>query len=365
MKDELVAYLNEVLKPETWRALAVDGGLVLGAIVFAYVVHYMAYLAASKLAQRTRGVGDNALVTYSRRPARVILTILALFLILPSLNIPEEIQNSIQLLLTLGLTAAVGWLAAGLTRVITDVIHHRYDIAADDNLVARQMHTRARVIQRVLVAVIVVVTVCLMLMSIPSIRQIGVTLFASAGVAGLVIGMAARPALSNLIAGLQLAMTEPIRIDDVVIVEGEWGWIEEIRTTYVVVRIWDLRRLVVPLSYFIEHPFQNWTRQTADILGTVFVYTDYTVPVDEVRKQLHRILDATDLWDKKVWGMQVTNATEHTMELRALMSAQTSGKAWDLRCHVREELIKYLKRKYPQSLPRVRAEFETVREQSA
>ncbi len=284
--------------------------------------------------------------------------VFALFLVVPNLSIPADTTASIQHLLTLALTAAVGWLAMGMTGVITDVITARYDITASDNLLAREMHTRARVIRRVLAAVIIVITASIMLMSIPSIRQIGVTLFASAGVAGLVIGMAARPALSNLIAGLQLAMTQPIRIDDVVIVENEWGWIEEIRSTFVVVRIWDLRRLVVPLSYFLEHPFQNWTRQTSDILGTVFLYTDYTVPVAAVREELHRVLRTTDLWDNRVWGLQVTNAKEQTVELRALMSAATSGRAWDLRCYVREAMLDFLQRECPGSLPRVRAEMD-------
>jgi small-conductance mechanosensitive channel len=188
-----------------------------------------------------------------------------------------------------------------------------------------------------------------------------VTLFASAGLAGLVAGMAARPALSNLIAGIQLALTTPINLDDVVIVEGEWGWIEEISATYVVVRIWDLRRLVVPLSYFIENPFQNWTRKTADILGTVMIYADYTAPVVALRIELHRILKATPMWDGKVWNLQVTNATDTVVELRALMSASSSGTAWDLRCHVREKLLEFLQREYPECLPKVRAELDGQR----
>jgi small-conductance mechanosensitive channel len=242
--------------------------------------------------------------------------------------------------------------------VINDVVAARYDVTAADNLLAREITTRVVMMQRILAASIVVITVCLILMSIPSIRQIGVTLFASAGIAGIVAGLAARPALTNLIAGIQLALTQPIRIDDVVIVEGEWGWIEEIRVTFVVVRIWDLRRLVVPLSYFIEKPFQNWTRTKADILGTVFLYVDYAVPVQRVRDELHRILKKNDLWDGQVWGLQVTNATESAIELRALMGARNSGDAWDLRCHVREQLIEFLHREYPESLPRVRAELQ-------
>ncbi len=357
MTDNFLAMARELLGAEAWRELAVNGALLAGALLVALIVHRLMYSAASRVARRTRGTVDNALVTHSRRPGRAILTVIALFLVVPNLNIPADTIASVKHLLTLAMTASVGWLAIGLTGVITEVITARYDITAADNLEAREMHTRARVVRRVLVAVIVVVTACLILMSIPSIRQIGVTLFASAGVAGLVIGMAARPALSNLIAGLQLAMTQPIRIDDVVIVENEWGWIEEIRSTFVVVRIWDLRRLVVPLSYFLEHPFQNWTRTTSDILGTVFLYADYSVPVGAVREELHRVLQTSELWDRKVWGLQVTDANEHTVELRALMSATTSGRAWDLRCYVREAMLDFLQREHPQSLPRVRAEL--------
>jgi small-conductance mechanosensitive channel len=181
-------------------------------------------------------------------------------------------------------------------------------------------------------------------------------LLASAGLAGLVVGMAMKPTLSSLIAGLQIALTEPIRIDDVVIVQGEFGWIEDIETTYVIVRTWDLRRLVVPLSYFIENPFQNWTRSTPDLLGTVFVYVDYSVPVEEVRQELHRILQSSPLWDGKVWGVQVTDASEQAVELRALMSAPDASKAWDLRCYVRENLIKFLQERHAESMPKIRAE---------
>jgi len=140
--------------------------------------------------------------------------------------------------------------------------------------------------------------------------------------------------------------------------ENEWGWIEEITLTYVVVRIWDLRRLVLPISYFIESPFQNWTRVSADLLGTVFIYTDYTVPVEEVRQELHRILKSSDKWDGKVWGLQITNASEHTMELRALMSTADSSLGWDLRCEVREKLIEFIQKKYPDALPKTRAELQ-------
>ncbi len=348
-----------------WEVLLASVAPFAGAILVALLVHYLVFLVAGKMAGRTRAITDNALVQHGRRPARLLFVLIAVFPVLPMAELSDGALATVKQVLSMGMTATVGWLAVGFTGVIQDVVAAKHDINQADNLEARQVHTRVRVLRRLLVAAIVIVTACLILMSIPSVRQIGITLFASAGIAGLVAGMAARPALSNLIAGVQLAITEPIRLDDVVIVEGEWGWIEEIRPTYVVVRIWDLRRLVVPLSHFIEHPFQNWTRRTADILGTVFIYVDYTVPVDEVRKQLLRILQTSDLWDEKVWGLQVTNSTEQTLELRALMSATDSGKAWDLRCYVREELVKYLQREHPQALPTVRAEIRQAHQDPA
>lgn len=331
--------------------------IVTVAIVLALGAHRIVFTAAARVLSRTKRPVASSVLQHSNQPARALFAILAVFLVLPSLPIPIEMKNTLERMLALTFTGAMGWLAFKLTWVIKDVVTTKYDLTAADNLLAREVMTRVGVMQRILAASILVITVCLILMSIPSIRQIGVTLFASAGIAGIVAGLAARPALTNLIAGLQLALTQPIRIDDVVIVEGEWGWIEEIRVTFVVVRIWDLRRLVVPLSYFIERPFQNWTRKTADILGTVFLYVDYSVPVQRVREELHALLQTNALWDGKVWGLQVTNATDRVIELRALMGARNSGEAWDLRCQIREQLIAFLHEEFPGSLPRLRAEL--------
>lgn len=339
----------------TWSDWGWTLVIVVAAVAVALAAHRIVFSLIERVI-RTRKRVVNSVLRLANQPAKALFVILALFLVLPILPIPLEMKSSLERLLALTFTGAMGWLAFKLTWVINDVIAARYDVTAADNLLAREITTRVVMMQRILAASIVVITVCLILMSIPSIRQIGITLFASAGIAGIVAGLAARPALTNLIAGVQLALTQPIRIDDVVIVEGEWGWIEEIRVTFVVVRIWDLRRLVVPLSYFIERPFQNWTRTKADILGTVFLYVDYTVPVQRVREELHKILQADDLWDGEVWGLQVTNATDRTIELRALMGARNSDDAWNLRCHVRELLIDFLHHEYPGSLPRLRAE---------
>lgn len=345
-----------------WQVWLQSLGTLLIFALFALAVYYIFHSAAKRVTRRTHSVTDDSLIRHTHRPALLIVPALAVFVALPLTELPADVTQFLRHAVSLILIAAVAWLTISLTDVVRDLVSERYRLDVADNLEARQVHTRIRVLRRVVVVVVSFLSLSLMLMTFPSIRQVGTTLFASAGIIGLVAGMAARPALSNLIAGVQIAVTRPIRIDDVVIVENEWGWIEEIGTTFVVVRVWDLRRLVVPLSYFIDHPFQNWTRQTADILGTVFVYTDYTVPVEEVRQELHRILKASGMWDGKVWGMQVTNTTDRAVELRALMSAPDSGKAWNLRCHVREKLIEYLQRCYPESLPRARAELHRLPE---
>jgi small-conductance mechanosensitive channel len=252
----------------------------------------------------------------------------------------------------------VSWFLIRLVNIFKTLILSRYEISTEDNLEARRITTQLDVIQRVLGFLIILVAVSSILMTFDKVRQIGISILASAGIAGIIIGFAAQRSLATLIAGIQIAITQPIRIDDVVIVENEWGWIEEITLTYVVVRIWDQRRLIAPITYFIERPFQNWTRKTAELLGTVFIYADYRVPVDELRKELEMIVAETPLWDKRVAMMQVTNATEKTVELRALVSAENASNAWELRCYVREKLISFLQQNYPESLPLVRVELE-------
>ncbi len=334
-----------------------SAGILAGAVLVALVLHRLVYATLGRITRRTKSVLDGFLVKHSRGPARLLLALAGVFLVLPATPLPAAIERPIQHGVGLGLIAAVAWLVIAMTSVVDDFIESRYDVTVADNLAARQVRTRTQVFRRVVVVVVGVVATGLMLMTFPAIRRFGTSLLASAGVAGIILGLAARETISNVLAGMQVALTEPIRLDDVVIVEGEWGRIEEIRMSYVVVRIWDERRLVVPLSYFIEKPFQNWTRKTADLLGTVVLHVDYTVPVDAVREELHRILEASKLWDGKVWNLQVTDASERAMQLRALMSAPDASTAWDLRCHVRERLIGFLQRRHPESLPRVRAEI--------
>jgi hypothetical protein len=234
----------------------------------------------------------------------------------------------------------------------------RYDIDVPDNLRARRLRTQVRVAGRVVIVGIFVLAVAIMLLTFPRGRALGASLLASAGIAGVFASVAARSTLGNLVAGLQIAFAEPIRLDDVVVIEDEWGNVEEITLTFVVVRLWDRRRLILPTSYFLERPIQNWTRYSADIVGSVHLYVDYSTPVDEVRAELGRILASSRLWDGQVSILQVIDATERTMLLRALVSASTAPRAWDLRCEVREHLLAWLQRTHPGSLPRLRAEAD-------
>jgi len=329
--------------------------IIAAAVVLAFVVHAAVFWLGKRLARRKSRVIVGSLVAHAEAPTRWIFPLLALVLALPFLPVRSDLVEAVRHVVGLGVIAAVAWLIIFLAEVFSDAVYARYRTDIADNLTARRIRTQIAVLRRIFSVLVVVVTLGVMLMTFPAIHQLGTSLLASAGIAGLVVGMAMKSTLSNLVAGVQIALTEPIRIDDVVIVNNEWGWIEEILTTYVIVRTWDLRRLVVPLSYFIENVFQNWTRKTSDLLAYVYLYVDYTVPVEELRREFRRIVEASPLWDHKVCVLQVSDACESTIQVRALTSAADSSKAWDLRCEVREKLITFLQEHYPNSLPKTRA----------
>ncbi len=289
-------------------------------------------------------------------PVGAVLIILALGAALPGARFPYEWAVVAGHILLIALILALGWTAAKALDAAAELYLRRFRAGVPDNLLARKHVTQVNILHRASQTVLVIITIASALMTVATVRQFGVSLFASAGAAGVVVGLAARPVLSNLLAGIQIALTQPIRVEDSVIVEGEWGWIETITSTYVVIRIWDLRRMIVPLSYFIEKPFQNWTYQSTDLLGTVTLRADYTVPVERVREELQRIVSATPLWDGKVAVLQVTDALADVIELRALVSGRDAGQTWDLRCLVRERLIAFLQAEYPHALPRHRTE---------
>jgi len=335
--------------------------ILLVAAVAASAVAYFVLAFILRLWHRRRSEPGRRMrphVQYFGAPLRLLLPAIAFTVVLPYLTLPPAAHTVGRHVLTLWLIAAIAWLSIRAVGFLRDVILSRYDIQQADNLHARRVYTQIRLIERIVVIGIWLLALAAVLMSFTRVRAIGVSLLASAGAMSIVLGLAAQRTLGNVLAGIQIAIAQPIRLEDAVVVEGEWGWIEEITLTYVVVKIWDLRRLIVPISYFVEKPFQNWTRTSADLLGSVFIYADYTLPVQPVRDELQRILEASERWDRKVCVLQVVDATEHTMQLRALMSAPDSPTAWDLRCEVREKLITFLQDRFPGSLPRVRLERE-------
>lgn len=339
-----------------WREMLWSLAGIGAALLIASLVHSVLFRVAQRLTLHKRGVLAHSLL-HCETPVRWILLLLVEMAAVPFLPLSDAVRSILRHGIGIALIGATSWLLIAMIDVLQAVLADRYSIEMADNLAARRVYTQVQVLRRIATVMITVIAIAVMLMTFPSIRHLGESLFASAGLAAVVAGLAARTMLTNLLAGVQIALTQPIQIEDVVIVEGEWGWVEEITTTFVVVRIWDLRRLILPISYFIEKPFQNWTRKSADLLGTVFLYTDYSVPVEEIRQELHRVLLASKLWDGKVWALHVTNSTDHALELRALMSAANGSTAWDLRCFVREKLVEFLQRNYPHCLPKTRADI--------
>ncbi|WP_280150438.1 mechanosensitive ion channel domain-containing protein [Piscinibacter sp. XHJ-5] len=292
------------------------------------------------------------------RPVQLLLPLAALQLALQGMPGDLEGLGTAQHLIGVLTIAAATWMAIAALRGVADGVIALHPANVADNLSARRVQTQTRVLARIGSGLVLLAGLSFILMTFPRARQLGASLLASAGVAGLIVGIAARSVFSNLLAGLQIALAQPIRIDDVLIVEGEWGRVEEIRATYVVLKIWDERRLIVPLGWFIEHPFQNWTRRSADILGTVFLWTDYTLPVEPIRREAKRLCEASPNWDGRVCVVQVTDASERAMQLRILVSSAASGPNFDLRCELREGLIDFVQREYPLALPALRARLD-------
>jgi small-conductance mechanosensitive channel len=330
--------------------------LFCAALVLANVVHYVLFrlLRRQEVASQTLGWG---LQKNLGSPSRAVFFITCLLIALPLVpGVPGRIEDPVSQGLVMALIVSIGWFAVGSVYVLQNIFLSRYDLNAENNIQARRVHTQFQLFRRMVISFVVVITAGALLWSFhdPRIWHYGTGLLASAGVASLILATAAKSTAANFLAGLQIALTEPIRIDDVVVVQGEWGRVEEINSAYVVIKIWDLRRLIVPLSYFIENSFQNWSREATDIMGTAFLYVDYSIPVEALRAELDRIVQSSPLWDGKVCGLQVTNLSERTMELRCLMSSHNASANFDLRCDVREKMTAFIQQQYPEAFPRTR-----------
>ncbi|MFI5334080.1 MAG: mechanosensitive ion channel family protein [Chlamydiales bacterium] len=305
---------------------------------------------------KAHGLSD-AVVYNIRTPIQIFIVITALYVLLEALKYKQIFSPVVAHIYSIFATICFGWLAIKVINLISSLLLYHFDLQQKDNYRARQVHTQVRVFKRLSAAFIVFFVIAGVLITFESVRAQGISLLASAGVISIIIGFAAQKTISNFFAGVQIAIAQPIRVDDVVVVENEWGRIEEIHLTFVVVKLWDFRRLIVPITYFTEHTFQNWTQKTADMLGAVTLYVDYTMPVQPIRDEVDRLLEGNSLWDGKVKVVQVTNATENTIEIRILTSSSNSGASFDLRAAIREHMISFIQKNYPNSLPRLRTEI--------
>ncbi len=328
------------------------------AVVAGLLAHLLAFWVLERIAIRTRVRWDDRFPMHLRGPARLAFVALGLVFARPALGVAGLTLTLFNHVLDILAIVSIAWISLRAIALVAEVLLSQYDTGETNNLASRKVHTQVRILQKVAVVVVVVLGGALVLMTFPGVRRIGASLLASAGIAGIILGLAAQKTIANLIAGIQLALTQPVRIDDVVIVEGEWGWIEEITLTYVVVKIWDLRRLVLPISYFIERPIQNWTRSASEILGAVSIPCDPSADVQAIRTKTSEIAGKTQLWDGKVCVVQVVDCKPDAMEVRILASATDSGRCWDLRCHLREQVLDFLRREHPDWLPHRRLRLD-------
>ncbi len=351
----LVADLSDALwwAPE-WVTTATVFAVFLG---LGWLAHKLIF-AGAKRTVRKRDLFWRGLVSRARLKTRIIVLLAATAMAASASSLSAETASTIHGVVLFISVLAVGWLVSGALDVWTTLYLRRFNVETEDNLVARKHLTQTRILQKVGRLLVAIVTLGLALMTIGGFRQWGVSLLASAGVVGIIAGLALQPVLTNLLAGIQIAITQPIRIDDAVIVEGEWGNVEEITSTYVVVRLWDWRRMILPLSYFITTPFQNWTRETARLIGSVFLYVDPAAPVERLRAAFESIVRASPHWDGDVQVLQVVETTERMAQVRCLASARNGGTAFDLRCEIREKMLAFMRDHCPEALPRDRLELE-------
>jgi small-conductance mechanosensitive channel len=361
MSQDLVQQVQSILRA-LGHALsfappwAVSLVLLVGATAAAWLL-YAATLAVLRRLLQGRRTYLRSVLEQTKNPTRLGLLLMALAIALPTAPVGSDTKIVIVRFLVLGTICLLGWIALTALNIAANLYLMQFRIDIEDNLLARKHVTQVRVLVRALDTIIVLVTLGFALMTFDAVRQYGVSLFASAGVAGVVFGLAAQPVLSNLIAGVQLAVTQPIRLEDAVTVQNEYGWIEEITATYVVIRLGDQRRLIVPLNYFIQQPFYNWTRQATPTIGTVVLYLDYAAPIDIIRKKAAELVEQTKQDNAKVTSVQVTNASVQAIEVRIVVNSDSATTTGNVSAELREKLIAFLQQEHPEALPRQRNEI--------
>jgi small-conductance mechanosensitive channel len=350
-------YAFEIPRFLSWiPSWAIGLALIAGALGAALLAHEL-LVRALKRGLRRQSEFVRSLVIRTRAPGRLALMVAALSWSLKIAPIPERLERPLLHILLIAFIVLVGWAVMAAADIGTALYlrRHRTDVA--DNLHARKMLTQARILRRLLNVLVLVLTAALVLMTIPGVKQLGVSLMAAGGAAGIIVGLALQPVLSNILAGVQIAFTQPIRLDDAVVVQNEFGHVEEIKSTYVVIRLRDHRRLIVPLKYFLDQPFQNWTRESAELIAEVMLLVDQRVPIDRLRATVEATVKAWPNWDGRLLKVEVNDVRERSLEIRCRISARNSTEAVALRAEVREKVIGWLQREYPASLPRNGVEF--------
>ena len=350
--DTTIEFLGLSVSPFLKNIALGIGAIVLGLTIKFILVKFFKFFARFWAKTQIQSILKNL-----STPIGFFIPLLLLSISINYMLISNSTRLQFLKLTEVFLTINFAVILIGAIGILKDIIAHKYDLNKENNLRERKIRTQLQFLRKFVIVLIVLVTTAIVLLSFESMRKVGAGLLTGVGIGGIIIGFAAQKSLTNLLAGFQIAFTQPIRIDDVLVVEGEWGRVEEITLTYVVVNIWDQRRLILPITYFIEKPFQNWTRVSAELLGTVFLYVDYNLPIPPLRDELTRLLNAHPLWDKRVNVVQVTDNKELNVEVRFLMSARNSGQAFDLRCDIRENMIAFIRENYPDSLPKTRLEF--------
>lgn len=331
--------------------------LLVPSIIFLVCCFLLIILIVLKKKIVTKHGTADVLVRTARAPVQIFLLITAIYILFETLKHHWIINPIVDHIFSILATICLGWLAIKVINLISSLLLNHFDLQQKDNYQARKVHTQVKVFKSIAVSFVTLFVIVGVLITFDTIRAQGVSLLASAGILSIIVGFAAQKTLGSFFAGIQIAISQPIRVDDVVVVENEWGRIEKINLTYVVVKLWDLRRLIVPINYFTDHTFQNWTQERADILGPVMLYVDYTMPIAPLREEVNRILQGNPLWDGKVKVVQVNNLTEHVMEIRILTSSANSEASFDLRCAIREHMITFIQKNYPSCLPRFRTEI--------
>jgi small-conductance mechanosensitive channel len=340
--------------PKFLRNLIIAGvALLIGYVI--KVIFWQVLKASTKI---WNSFGVKSITKRQKKPITFFFPLLFLNISLGFMELNADFRYEFKRVIGILMAIVFAFILINFMKVLEDYLYHRFDLTKENNLKERKLKTQLQFIRKFVISLIIFFTVAIILLSFESMRKIGAGLLTGVGVGGIIIGFAAQKSLGSLLAGFQIAFTQPIRIDDVLIVEGEWGRVEEITLTYVVVNIWDQRRLILPITYFIEKPFQNWTRVSSDLLCTVFLNLDYSIPIPPLREAFTLLLNSNELWDQKVNVVQVTDNKDALVEVRFLMSARNSSQAFDLRCYIRENMIAFIRENYPEGLPRSRVEFK-------